>query len=494
MSNAPEQLPGETNKKTPLLLYILLGVCGLAALLLAGVLGARLVWDIWGSPAGQTPADDSWSVVQQSGVMLVGTSSGYPPFEDYSGSSNLDGYDIALAYELGKKLGVQVNIQDIPFDSLFPALESRQVDLAIAAISVTAEREQQVAFSNVYFSSVDGILARTGSPITSVTSAQDMAGQRIGVEMNTVFQTWVQVNLVDTGLITPDQMLIYAQSKDAVNDLSLGRLDVVLMDIQPAIAYTKSFGVTLVGQGLNQQRMAIALKKDSGELTAKVNDALIQLQNEGVLAALQKVYLVPGFDGNQPTGNTPTPPLATTTPYPTFTLYPPVPSPTGCSNSMAYVKDLTYSDGGMTYYADVTTGQSFSKGWRIKNTGSCTWNAYYYVKFVKGTQMGGQPVAVQKYVYPGQTYDVYVNLVAPSSSGQYKGEWRLFSPYNSPFGSPLYVMVEAIPAATRTVTPTRTITRTPTTTSTTAAPSTATPTSTATETPTPTATPSPTST
>jgi hypothetical protein len=161
---------------------------------------------------------------------------------------------------------------------------------------------------------------------------------------------------------------------------------------------------------------------------------------------------------------------------------------------MAYVKDLTYSDGGMTYYADVTTGQSFSKGWRIKNTGSCTWNAYYYVKFVKGTQMGGQPVAVQKYVYPGQTYDVYVNLVAPSSSGQYKGEWRLFSPYNSPFGSPLYVMVEAIPAATRTVTPTRTITRTPTTTSTTAAPSTATPTSTATETPTPTATPSPTST
>ena len=53
MSNAPEQLPGETNKKTPLLLYILLGVCGLAALLLAGVLGARLVWDIWGSPPGK---------------------------------------------------------------------------------------------------------------------------------------------------------------------------------------------------------------------------------------------------------------------------------------------------------------------------------------------------------------------------------------------------------------------------------------------------------
>ena len=123
MSNAPEQLPGDMNKKTPIVLYILLGTCALAALVLAGVLGARLVWDIWGSPAGQTPADDSWSVVQQSGVMLVGTSSGYPPFEDYSGSSNLDGYDIALAYELGKKLGVQVNIQDIPFDSLFPALE-----------------------------------------------------------------------------------------------------------------------------------------------------------------------------------------------------------------------------------------------------------------------------------------------------------------------------------------------------------------------------------
>ncbi len=484
MSNTPEQQPGETNKKTPVLLYVLLSVCALAALTLTGVLGARLIWDIWGSPANQPQADDSWKVVQESGVLLVGISSGYPPFEYYSGGSNLDGYDIALAYELGKKLGVQVNFQDIPFDSLFAALDSRQIDLAIAAISTTAEREQQVAFSNVYFTSVDGILARNGSPITSVTSIQEMAGQRIGVEMNTVFQSWVQVNLVDTGLITPDQMFLYAQSKDAVNDLSLGRLDLVLMDLQPAVAYTGTYGVTLVGQGLNQQRLAMAMKKDSNDLVLKVNDALMQLQNEGVLAALQKVYFVPGFDGSQPPGNTPTPPLVTTTPYPTFTLYPPPPTPVSCTDSMAYIKDLSYSDGGMTYYADVPAGQSISKGWRIKNTGTCIWNGYYYLKFVKGTQMSGQPTAIQKLVYPGQTYDVYVNLVAPTTIGQYKAEWRLFNPGNFAFGNSLIVMIEAVPTATRTATPTRTVTTTQTVTST----ATATSTSTATETPTPTAT------
>ena len=85
---------------------------------------------------------------------------------------------------------------------------------------------------------------------------------------------------------------------------------------------------------------------------------------------------------------------------------------------MAYIKDLSYSDGGMSYYADVPAGHSFSKGWRIQNTGTCTWNAYYYIAFVSGTQMSGQSTSIQKYVYPGQTYDVYVSSAATRRSAR----------------------------------------------------------------------------
>ena len=65
--------------------------------------------------------------------------------------------------------------------------------------------------------------------------------------------------------------------KNAVNDLSLGNLDLVLMDLQPATAATSLYNVSLVGQGFSQQRMAAAMKPGAVELTAKVNDALLQL-------------------------------------------------------------------------------------------------------------------------------------------------------------------------------------------------------------------------
>ena len=385
--------------------------------------------------------DDSWAKVESAGVLNVGTSSGYPPYEYYSEDMILQGFDIALINSIGSKLGVRVNIQDFAFDGLGSALQVDQIDAAIAAISVTDERAAQVNFSNVYFVGSDGILARTGSPITSVTSIQDLANKRIGVERGTIYETWVQNELVDKGLITADQMFVYAQAKDAVNDLSLDRLDLVIMDLRPAIASTDFFGVFLVGQGQTQQKFAIAMKLNANELTARINDALLQLQNDGTLAELQQEYLGIDSEMAQPLP-TPVPTLAPSAPTPTF--IPTYIPPAGCVDAMAYVKDLTYDDGNMTHYPDVQPNQAFQKGWRIQNTGSCTWNSSYYLAFTGGTQMNGQPTAIQASVAPGATYDMYVNLVAPSNPGQYTGEWTLFNNLNYSFGEKLFVAIEVI--------------------------------------------------
>jgi ABC-type amino acid transport substrate-binding protein len=496
MSNAPEQLPDESKQKPRIWLYVLLGCLTLLLLTDVAFRGLQMLFFNRSTPSPTSAVDESWAVVQRTGVLLVGTSSGYPPFAFYTSNRNLDGFDIALAYEIGKKLGVQVNIQDIPFNNLFSALSNSQIDAAMAAISITADRERQMAFSNVYYVGSDGILAQKGSPITSVKTPQDMANKRIGVQKDTVYQTWVQNTLVDPGLISASQMFVFATAADAVNDLSLGRLDLVILDLQPAIASTSKFNVVLVGEGLDLQRMAVAMKTGSVELTGKINDALLQLQNEGVLAALQNEYLGLTPSETLPISTATPAPAASATRVPTvpITPYPPYPPypPPGCVNSMQYIKDLTYDDGGMSYYADVKIKQHFSKGWRIKNIGSCTWNSSYYVKFVHGTQMSGQPTAIEGKVYPGHTYDLYVDLVAPSTVGKYKAEWRMFNPYNYTFGDSLWVMIEAIPAATPTVTRTRTITSTAASTST-ASPS-ATLTSTPTPTPTPTSTPTPTAT
>jgi ABC-type amino acid transport substrate-binding protein len=390
-------------------------------------------------PVEETPqGDTSWSKVERSGVLLVGTSSGYPPYEYYTDKRTLDGFDIALINAVANKLGVRASIQDFAFDGLGAALSVNQIDAAIAAISDTPERSTQVNFSNVYLVGSDGILAQKGSPITSVKTAADMANQRVGVERGTVYETWVQTNLVNTGLIQPNQMFVYEQAKHAVNDLSLGRLDLVMADLRPSTVATQNFDVVLVGQGLNQQRFAIALKLNANELTRRINDALIQLQNEGVIAELQKEYLNLDPADTQPVP-TPAPTLAPSAPTPTF-----VPTPAGCVDGMQFISDLSFSDGNGTFYPDVNPNQSFQKGWRIRNTGTCTWNSTYSLRFVSGTQMNGQNTAVQGNVAPGQNYDMWINLVAPSQPGQYQGIWQMFNGRNFAFGQRIWVMVEVV--------------------------------------------------
>ena len=99
------------------------------------------------------PADDSWTKVQQAGKLLVGTSADYAPFESYNAKFQIDGFDIALINEIAKQLGVKVELNDFAFDGLGSAIQIGQIDIAIAAISVTPERQAVVDFSNVYYAS-----------------------------------------------------------------------------------------------------------------------------------------------------------------------------------------------------------------------------------------------------------------------------------------------------------------------------------------------------
>ena len=77
---------------------------------------------------------------------------------------------------------------------------------------------------------------------------------------------------------------------------------------------------------------------------------------------------------------------------------------------MEFVEDLNLEDYKLTYFPRFKPGQPFSKGWRIRNTGTCSWNSTYFINYVRGSdpaaQMGGQPTSLRGVVQPGQTYDM----------------------------------------------------------------------------------------
>ena len=411
-------------------------------LVAACFLGSIVLWAVVLAPqAGSAPppaADDSWSRVEAAGKMRVGTSADYPPFEYYTGEFQIDGFDVALMREIGQRLGVEVEFRDFAFDGLGGALELDQIDAAIAAISVTPDREALVDFSHIYFVSEDAILAHQDSTITSIGSVDEIVGHPVGVQSGSVYESWLQTNLIDTGKMPSTDLLSFVKPEEAVAELRADRLSLVVMDALPAQAFVAEGGVKVVGQGLNQQRYGIAMRKGAGALKAEIDRALTELNNEGRIAQLAESYL------GMPAGQLP--PAPTATPVVAGTAVP----PPACVDGMALVEHLSHDDKGMLAPPQIPPGQAFTKGWRVLNTGTCTWNSSYRLVYAHGNtseaHMEGEPVPVTRDVPSDDNYDLQVNLVAPLTPGVHRGFWQMQNAQGVAFGEMIWVGIE-VPAS-----------------------------------------------
>jgi polar amino acid transport system substrate-binding protein len=256
----------------------------------------------------------------------------YAPFESYDQYFQPTGFDIALAREIGARLGLQVEFQDMAFEGLLPSVQASQVDAGIAAISVTSDRQQTLDFSNIYYNDKTSALSKQGSGI-KITSPNQLASYRVGVQRGTVYEQWVKTTLIDPGLMAATNLFAYQQPDHAVNDLKNGYINVVVMGSLPADNYVKAGGVEISGQSLNVQLYAIALAKGNPTLQTRLNEALNTIQTDGTLSRLASQYLGISSDGS--TQPLPTPPPSSNTPPP-----PQIPC-----DSMTFVADLTVPDG-----------------------------------------------------------------------------------------------------------------------------------------------------
>jgi polar amino acid transport system substrate-binding protein len=392
--------------------------------------------------------DGVWEQIQTSGRLRVGTSADYQPFSYYNASFQLDGFDVALIRQIGQQLGLQVELSDFAFDGLGGALQIGQIDVAIAAISVTSERQAVIDFSNVYYASTDAVLAESDSSIGPITAASQLAGYRVGVQKGSVYESWLRTTLVDPGLMPVGNLSAYTNIDQAINDLKAGLIQLVVLDLIPANSFIQQGGVKLVGENLNQQLYAIAAPQGADTLVNQLNGALTDLNNTGTFDQLVSQYLGASSGEIQP--------LPTQNPaQPT-----PTAPPQACVDGMQFVADLNLPDFNMQRPPTMPPGQPFSKGWRLRNSGTCTWGSGYRLVYVQGNtpeaRMGGQPTAITGQVPPGGLTDIYVNLVSPLTPGVYQGFWQMTNASGIPFGQMIWVGIQVVPSATATPKPTAT--------------------------------------
>lgn len=227
-------------------------------------------------------------VTLEEGKLIAGTNAAFPPFEYLGDDGAPDGFDIALIKEIGKKLGLEVEVQDMEFNALVAAVGNK-IDVAIAGMTVDDERKQSVDFSDSYYLAVQYVIVPADSEIST---ADDLTGKRIGVQLGTTG------DFIATDDIADATVSRYDKAVDAVNDLINGRVDLVIIDKNPAQVFESNFAgqiKALAGEQFDfgDEYYAIAVPKNSA-LLEQINTALAELIEEGTFDALVQEYIEEG--------------------------------------------------------------------------------------------------------------------------------------------------------------------------------------------------------
>ncbi len=205
------------------------------------------------------------------GVLVMGTNCGFEPFEYLDAEGNPTGFDVELAQAMADSIGLKLEIVDMDFDGLIAALNSGQVDMVVAGMTVTEERKESVNFTSTYFDASQVIIVPEGSE--AVKTAADLEGKKIGVQDGTTGDLYVEENC------KAGEIVGFKTVMEAAMELKNGKLDAVVIDLEPAKkAVANIGGLTILDEALTTEQYAIAVNRGNGMLLDALNSALTEVK------------------------------------------------------------------------------------------------------------------------------------------------------------------------------------------------------------------------
>ncbi len=213
----------------------------------------------------------------------VGTDTAFVPFEYKGEDGKYTGFDIDLWAEIAKRIGVDYELRPMDFNGLIPGLTTGNLDVALAAIFIKAEREKAIDFSHPYFRA--GLMTMVPSNNTDIKGPEDLEGKVVAVKLGTATVEYVES-------LNPKEIVKFPNIDQAYLEVVTGGADAAMHDTPNVLYYIKTAGegrVKAVGADVKAAQYGIAFPMGS-KLRKPVNVALLEMMEDGTYAELYEKW------------------------------------------------------------------------------------------------------------------------------------------------------------------------------------------------------------
>ncbi len=215
-------------------------------------------------------------------TLVMASSCDFPPYEYYD-NNEIVGIDVEIMKAVCEKIGMTLQIEDMSFDSVIAAAQAGKADIAMSGITITEDRKQMINFTIPYTSTAQSIIVAVDG---AIKAKADLAGKKIGVQINTTGDTQVTEEFGD------DAVERFQNGALAVESLKNGKIDCVVIDGEVAKALVAANeGLEIIADAYSLEEYAIAIGKDKPELLEKINGALQELLDDGTVDNIINKYI-----------------------------------------------------------------------------------------------------------------------------------------------------------------------------------------------------------
>lgn len=247
-----------------------------------------------------TPTEEPtlYDEVMDAGKIVCATSADFPPYEFIDEAGDFAGFDMELMAEIAAGLGVDLEIQDMGFDSIIASIETGKIDCAIAALAVTPDREEKVDFTIKYKVITDAFVVRDDNDdIVEINGPEETGPYTVACQAGGGICRWMLANMVETGKMPKENLFQYERMDQALLDLQAGRVEVLITHLETAGTYIDAdAGVKIVGESpcfSGDCDMAVAIPDGEQELKSKLDEVISALIADGTRNDLMRKWNIP---------------------------------------------------------------------------------------------------------------------------------------------------------------------------------------------------------